>query len=260
MRYACALLAALALCPMSARAADEEPDIRFFYPVVARRPVIERELEFGFQRSQSREGNTSQVSGAVEWPLTRWWQVEIEVPFVIQNPIDALSTAGPGDLTVENKFLFWRSVQYMAAVAGGFELRLPSGSERRGLGGEFGVEPFLTAGIALGPFDVIGEIAYEWNLNNVHGQREQELTANLAVGWPVSRWFTPLLELNTVTMIQGTVEEDSPKLGGRTQIYLTPGFNVRPLPGVTFRAGVELPTSSAKTFDYRVRAALVWEF
>ena len=109
MRYACALLAALALCPMSARAADEEPDIRFFYPVVARRPVIERELEFGFQRSQSREGNTSQVSGAVEWPLTRLWQVEIEVPFVIQNPIDALSTAGPGDLTVENKFLSWRS-------------------------------------------------------------------------------------------------------------------------------------------------------
>jgi hypothetical protein len=152
------------------------------------------------------------------------------VSFVIQNPIDALSTAGPGDLTVENKFLFWRSVQYMAAVAGGFELRLPSGSERRGLGGEFGVEPFLTAGIALGPFDVIGEIAYEWNLNNVHGQREQELTANLTVGWPVSRWFTPLLELNTVTMIQGTVEEDTPKLGGRTQIYLTPGFNVRPLP------------------------------
>jgi hypothetical protein len=76
----------------------------------------------------------------------------------------------------------------------------------------------------------------------------------------VSRWFTPLLELNTVTMIQGTVAEDSPKLNGRTQVYLTPGFNVRPLPGVTFRAGVELPTSSARTFDYRVRAALVWEF
>src|SRR5437773_1838035 len=100
----------------------------------------------------------------------------------------------------------------MATVAGGFELRLPSGSERRGRGGEFGVEPFLTAGIALGLFDIIGEIAYEWNLNNVHGQREQELTANLAVGWPVSRRFTPLLELNTVTMIQGTVEEDTPKL------------------------------------------------
>ena len=259
MRYACTLLALLVLCPMCAWA-DEEPDIRFFYPIVTRRPVIERELEFGFQRAQSSEGNTNQLSAAIEWPLTRWWQLEIEVPFVIQNPRDAVSTAGPGDLTVENKFLLWKSLQYLTAVAGGFEVRLPSGSERRGLGGEFSVEPFLTAGIALGPFDVMAEVAYEWNLNNVPGQREQELTANLAVGWPVSRWFTPLLELNTVTMIQGTEVEDGPKLRGRTQVYLTPGFNVRPLPGMTFRAGVELPTSSAKTFDYRVRGALVWEF
>jgi outer membrane putative beta-barrel porin/alpha-amylase len=259
MRHACALLALLVFCPMSA-SADEEPDIRFFYPIVTRRPVIERELEFGFERSQTRDGNTNTVSAAIEWPLTRWWQLEIEVPFVIQNPREAVSTSGPGDLTVENKFLLWRSIQHLAAVAGGFEVRLPSGSERRGLGGEFGVEPFLTAGIALGPLDVMAEIAYEWNLNNVPGQREQELTANLAVGWPVSRWFTPLLELNSVTMIQGAAEEDGPKLRGRTQIYLTPGFNVRPLPGVTFRTGVELPTSSARTFDYRVRGALVWEF
>jgi hypothetical protein len=259
MRQACALLALLVLCPMCAWA-DEEPDIRFFYPIVTRRPVIERELEFAFQRSQSRDGNTIQVSSAIEWPLTRWWQLEIEMPFVIQNPSEAVSTSGPGDLTVENKFLLWRSIQYLTAVAGGFELRLPSGSERRGLGGEFGVEPFLTTGIALGPFDVMAEIAYEWNLNNVPGQREQEITANLAVGWPVSRWFTPLLELNSVTKIQGAAEEEGPKLRGRTQIYLTPGFNVRPLPGVTFRTGVELPTSSARTFDYRVCGALVWEF
>ena len=69
-----------------------------------------------------------------------------------------------------------------------------------------------------------------------------------------------LLELNSVTMVPGSTEADSPKLRGRTQIYLTLGFNVRPLPGVTFRTGVELPTSSVRTFDYRVRAALVWEF
>jgi hypothetical protein len=42
------------------------------------------------------------------------------VPFVIQNPRDAVSTAGPGDLTVENKFLLWKSIQYLTAVAGGF--------------------------------------------------------------------------------------------------------------------------------------------
>jgi hypothetical protein len=76
----------------------------------------------------------------------------------------------------------------------------------------------------------------------------------------VSRWFTPLLELNTVTMVQGPQDEDSPKLRDRTQVYLTPGFNVHPLPGMTFRAGVQLPTSAARTFDYRLHAGLVWEF
>ena len=64
----------------------------------------------------------------------------------------------------------------------------------------FDGEPRSSDARALTPV-LLGEIAYEWNLNNVRGQREQELTANLAVAWPVSRWFTPLLELNTVTMI-----------------------------------------------------------
>ena len=259
MRYAGLLLAITLIFPLWAWA-DEEPDIRFFYPVVTRRPVIERELEMSFFRAGSREGTQSQISGALEWPITPWWQVEIEMPFVIQNPTDAPSTAGPGDLELQNKFLLWKSVQHLALLSGGFELRLPSGSERRGLGGEIAIEPFVTGGIALGPFDVIAAIAYEWNLNNVRGPREQQLTADLAVGWPVSRWFTPFLELNTVSKIQGQEDEDAVKLRGRTQLYLTPGFNVRPLPGATFRMGVELPVSGRREFDYRIHAGLVWEF
>lgn len=253
------LLIALLLCPVAARA-DEEPSLEFFYPLITRRPVIEREVEFAFQHSKSGEGYQSQVSGAIEWPLTPRWQIEIEMPFVMHNPTDLSSTAGPGDLEIQNKFQLLKSVQHRALLAGGFEIRLPSGSERRLLGGEFAIEPFLTGGIAVGPLDVLADIAYEWNLNNVRGQNEQELTANLAVGWPVSRWFTPLLELNTVTMVQGPQGEDSPKLRDRTQVYLTPGFNVHPLPGMTFRTGVQLPTSAVKTFDYRVHAGLVWEF
>src|SRR6266704_3593140 len=139
------------------------------------------------------------------------------MPFLYRNPNDAASTAGPGDLELQNKFLLWKSVQHLVLLSGGFELRLPSGSERRGLGGE------------------------------------------IAVGWPLSRWFTPLLELNTVSKIQGQEGEDAVKLRGRTQLYLTPGFNVRPLPGATFRMGVELPVSGRREFDYRIHAGLVWE-
>jgi len=222
--------------------------------------VIERELETSFQHSKSREGRTSQLSGALEWPITPWWQIEVEMPFLYQNPNDAASTAGPGDSSFRTNSSSGSRSKHLVLLSGGFELRLPSGSERRGLGGEIAVEPFVTGGVALGPFDLIAAIAYEWNLNNVRGRREQQLTADLAVGWPVSRWLTPFLELNTVSRIQGQEDEDAVKLRGRTQLYLTPGFNVRPLPGATFRMGVELPISGRREFDYRIHAGLVWEF
>ncbi len=44
-------------------------------------------------------------------------------------------------------------------------------------------------------------------------------------------------ELNTVTKTNGSAAQDAPPLRDRIQLYLTPGFNVRPLPRVTFRTG-----------------------
>lgn len=58
----------------------------------------------------------------------------------------------------------------------------------------------------------------------------------------------------------GSQEEGEPSLMGRVQLYLTPGFNVCRLPGMTFRAGVELPVTSARQFNYAIHAGLVWEF
>jgi hypothetical protein len=262
MRSAAALvIALLLLSTLPAAAADEEPNIEFFYPVVTRRPVIERELELNVRHEKGRDGRQTVTAGAIEMPLLPWWQLEVEVPLVFTDPRDGTSAGGFGDLAVQNKFQLWKSVEHQALVAGGFELTLPSGSARRGLGGQAAVEPFLTAGIALGPFDVLGDLAYGWNLNShIKGQREQEVTASLAVGYRVSRWFTPFLELNTVTQTSGSTAEGAPKLRDRVQFYLTPGFNVHPLPGVTFRTGLQLPVSSARQFDYTLHSALVWEF
>ena len=257
----CALaLLAMPFAPTDA-VAQEEPDIEFFYPVVTRRPVIERELEVRTRYEKSQGGKEVETAGAIEWPILPWWQVEVETPLVANVPQDGPSTAGFGDISIENKVLLWKSVEQRLLVAGGFELTLPSGSRSRGLGGELDVEPFLTGGIALGPFDLLGSVAYEWNLNpSAPRPREQEFTANLALAYILSRWFTPFVEVNTLTQTVGMREEDEPSLLHRVQVYLTPGFNVRPLPGMTFRAGVELPVTSARQFDYTVHAGLVWEF
>ena len=46
----------------------------------------------------------------------------------------------------------------------------------------------------------------------------------------------------------------------KTQLYLVPGFNMRPRPGMTLRVGVQVPVTTAKSFDYRFLSALVMEF
>lgn len=248
----------LAAAPPIVRAQDEEADIEFFYPVVTRRPVIERELELRTQSAKNLDGSAEHdFIGSIEYPILPWWQVELEVPVVVSNPSDGPSNAGFGDVTIENKFRLWKSVQYRALVAAGFELTLPSGSASRGLGGTFAIEPFVTAGIALGPFDIIGELHYEWQLNSpAQGVREQELAGNLAVGYRVHRLFTPFVELNTLVLTRG----DDPFLQRATQVYLTPGFNVRPLPGMTLRAGVQLPVTGEREFKWVAHTGLVWEF
>jgi hypothetical protein len=201
--------------------------IAYFYPLRTRRPVIEREFELRVEHEKARDGRTTNVAAAIELPILPRWQIEIEVPLVFLDPGDGASTEGVGDITVESKVLVWRSLEHLAALAIGVEGRFPSGSERRGLGGEAAVEPFATLGIALGDFDVLGAVAYEFNINaGVKGPNEQELSGSVALAWRVHRLFTPLVELATVTHTRGN----------------------------------ELPLTDARTHDYAILCGVVKEF
>ncbi len=242
--------------------ADEaDPNLEFFYPLVIGRPVIERELELKVAHVKSHAGRETTVAGAIELPLLPRWQIELEVPLVLSDRRDGGFASGAGDLKIENKFLLFKSYDVPSLIAVGFEATFPTGSERRGLGGEAAVEAFLRGAVALGPFDVLAEIAYEWNLNtHVRGEREQTLTAGVAVGYLLTRRLTPLVELTTVSRLRGTDEEEGPRLRGHPQLYVTPGFNVRPLPRTTVRFGVELPLTHERTFDYAILGGIVREF
>jgi len=48
------VIALLLLSTPPATAEDEEPNIEFFYPVITRRPVIERELELNVRHEKGR--------------------------------------------------------------------------------------------------------------------------------------------------------------------------------------------------------------
>ena len=247
----------LVLAANPACAQDGVQNVAFFYPLRTRRPVIERELEVRVEHAKGR-GHTTEAAAALELPILPRWQVEIEVPLVFQDPKNGEAQGGVGDLSVENKVMVWQSLDWLSQVAVGVEARLPTGAERRGLGGEAAIEPFVSGGIALGDFDVLAAVAYEFNVNaHVPGPNEQELTASAAVGWRVSQRFTPLLELVTVTRTRAAADDE---LGHRTRVSLVPGFNARVLPRSTFRFGVELPLTRARATDYTLLGGFVKEF
>jgi hypothetical protein len=241
-----------------ARAQDSFQNVSFFYPLRTRRPVIERELEFQVEHAEGADGRTTEAAVAVELPIMPRWQVELEVPFVFTDPRDGTSQGGVGDLSLETKVAVWQSLDWLSQVAVGVEGRFPTGSERRGLGGEASVEPFVTGGIALGDLDLLASVAYEFNLNaNIAGPNEQELTASAAVGWRVTRVFAPLVELVTVTRTRASPDDD---LRGKTRVSIIPGFNAKLLPGSTLRFGVEFPLTRARTADYTLLGGFVKEF
>ena len=46
-----------------------EPNITFFYPLLTRRPIIERELEFGLAHAKGREARETEATLAIEAPI-----------------------------------------------------------------------------------------------------------------------------------------------------------------------------------------------
>ena len=251
------LVVPLIVIPRPARAQDFQ-NVSFFYPLRTRRPVIERELEFRVEHAKGADGRSTEAAAALEFPIMPRWQVELEIPFVFTDPRDGTSQGGIGDVSLETKVAVWQSLDWLSQIAVGLEGRFPTGSERRGLGGEASVEPFVTGGIALGDFDLLASVAYEFNLNaNVAGPNEQELTASAAAAWRVTRVFAPLIELVTVTRTRAAPDDD---LRGKTRVTIIPGFNAKLLPGSTLRFGVEFPLTRARTADYTLLGGFVKEF
>src|SRR5258708_8424847 len=177
------LVLPLVLAALPACAQDGIQNVAFFYPLRTRRPVIERELEVRVEHAKGRAGRTPEAAAALELPILPRWQVEIEVPLVFQDPKDGEAQGGVGDLRVENKVMVWQSLDWLSQIAVGVEVRLPTGSERRGLGGAAALAPFVSGGLPLGDFDGLAPVPYGFNANpHVPGPNGQDPAAPAPVG------------------------------------------------------------------------------
>jgi len=254
-----AVLGLLILSSARLWAAEEEKYVEFIYPLVTRRPIVENEAEFKIRHLKSRDGQETEFVAEGGFRLLPFWEAVLEVPAVVVHDRGDGTRGGFGDLGIENRFLVFKSIPHQAQVVLGFEVDAPTGSKHRGLGGEWGVEPYASGGVKFGRVNLVGSVGHEWGKLNARHEDEKEraVKADMAVGYELCKLFAALLEVNTVTLTKGGEDEG---LHRRTQVYLTPGINIMPIEEMTLRFGVQIAVTKAKEFYHQVHAGMSWFF
>jgi len=231
-------------------------------------PGTEVEGSFTMAKSKTERGYGFGLSSLQYAPVPSFG-VKLVIPVAVRDPVDSEPTVGGmGDLGLMLKYAPVLVPAKQFALAGGVALTLPTGSERRELGGQFAVAPFLAAGKGLGAWSLQADVAYRWQLNRprelepeeeggerVRLPKEHGVTANLTVTYSPLKWLAALLELNSATVLHR-----GDPLTERVQLYLTPGVSLEPAEGWNLRAGIHLPVTSAREVDYSLIVILTRGF
>jgi hypothetical protein len=256
---------------IAAPAAGAEPpaeDLPFEATLITEGTLPATEIEGGFSFAKSDTDRTTQFGfSSLQYAWGRTFGLKLSIPFGVINPRDddEPTVAGIGDVTLMGKYVPLISYKHLFAVGTGVKFTLPTGSESRGLGGTAGVAPFLLAGKIWKNEDkfviVQADAFYDWQLNKpateepddpadepVSPDREQRFTANATATFSILSWLNGIVELNSALVTAGG---DS-AVRNRMQLYVTPGLSTKPAEGWDIRAGVQLPITSAKEFDYNI--------
>ena len=221
-------------------------------------PATEVEGTFTISDSETERGYGFGLS-SVQYAPVPSFGIKLAIPFAVRDPRDSKPTVGGiGDVSVMAKYAPLLLPARQFALAGGVTLTFPTGSERRELGGQFAVVPFLTVGKGFGPFSLPADAAYRGQLTRprpvepeeegeeaVRPHKEHGVTANLTATYSPLKWLALLLELNSVTLLH-----PGDPLSERVQLYLTPGVSVEPAEGWNLRAGVHLPVTRTRELDW----------
>ena len=249
---------------------DDAAEVSLPATLITEGAVPATEIEAAFTASKS---STERVYGfglsSLQYAPVPSFGMKLVLPAAVRDPRDSEPTvAGMSDVSLMLKYAPVLLPEQQFAFSGGVTLTFPTGSERRDLGGQFAVAPFLAAGKGFGPFSLQADVAYRWQLNRprelepeeeggerVRLPKEHGVTANLTVTYSPLKWLAALLELNSATVLHR-----GDPLTERVQLYLTPGVSLEPAEGWNLRAGIHLPVTSAREVDYSLIVILTRGF
>jgi hypothetical protein len=215
-------------------------------------PQTEIEVEFSFAKSDANRTYEFALNSQYAWGTMLGLKVNVPVTIIEPRDNAGSTVAGVGDVGILAKSAPIVSRDHLFALGGAVSLTLPTGSESRGFGGMLALAPGLLAGKAWKLGDRVaalqGDAFYSWQLDDPdESDREERFSANLTSVLTLMPRLTGIVELNSVRVVEG-----DPDLRGRWQGYITPGLSVQPADGWDIRAGVQVPLTGAREFDYNV--------
>jgi hypothetical protein len=229
-------------------AAEDPPP--FFDPLITISPGITREVDVLFDHPRTSTDRLIQPSLRLQYPVHPRLQFSLEVPVVVRERDGQSTRTAVGDVLLAAQTMAWFSTDWPSEIDAGLELTLPTGDPDV-FGGSTALRPFVAAGTKLGPFDVLGNLSYQWGVAGPLAGVEL-LHTSVAVGY-VARRIAPFVELSLVKPVRGVADH-------RPQVAVLPGVEIFLPRNVSLSIGVELPLGPARVFDQRVLGFLKLPF
>jgi len=171
------------------------------------------------------------VGSEFAYGLTDRLQVSAQVPYGIADPDHGDDARGIGDVSAGTRYALVDYREHRFGIDVGFGLEFPTGNERHDLGeGRVTSDLSFTASAWLGPLNAQLNAGWHHALDNVGDPDRDEAEYNVALIYPIRRWFL-VLEGN------GESNRDS------TKYYVTPEVVWKPMEHLELRVAAPCPVT-----------------
>jgi hypothetical protein len=230
-------------------------ELNFRRPLFTSKAFPESEAVLSHELTDGRGGDRNWVTQvAAEARVGPRGQVELVIPFVVDDPDPGATEGGVGDLALSYKHVLYASLPRMTIASASLEVVVPSGDRDDGLGdGTVKLEPSLHFGKQIEPLVFQGQIKGLAPIDEDRADRgvRYHVAASYPLG-PLRRDWWPTLEFEALQNV--TADEES--------YFLTPQVYkaIRKRGHVAVALGVQVPVGGHQPFDYRLAAFLLWEY
>lgn len=204
------------------------------------------------------ESDAASVVLLYEKRLGRRSQLEVKVPLALET-VARSQSAGFGDIELGIKHVVWDSLKKGGIASVGFDVRLPTGDEDRGLGkGTVLAEPYVSWSQML-PGDAFSHLQLKAEIPNDRDDANPEVLLR----WAVGRTFTKgRFGRSWSPMLETLVTREFPRGGRDWQVDLVPQVQVslNERQHLLLNVGLRVPITQSEDRSTELLVYLLWDW